>query len=72
MWLIPSANAATRGVWRTTGRVGAVLLGLGFARLLGLGLVPWAQLRLVDPFWGTAGALDGNSSDIINDDGIRS
>ena len=64
-WLIPSANVATRGVWSTNGRVGAVLSGLRFARLL-------ERLRLLDPLLGTVGALDGDSGDILNDDGSRS
>ena len=72
MWLIPSANATTRGVWSTNDYVGAVLLVLRFVQLLGLRLARQERLRSLGPLFGTTGALDGNSGDILNDDGSRS
>ena len=64
MWLVPSANAATNGICRNKGFVAGVLDGRETSEIKVARLV---RLRLLYPLVGTAGALDGGTDDIIND-----
>ena len=64
-WLIPNANAAANGVCKTGGCLVGVLDGRAPSEAKGARL---ERLRLLCPLVGTAGALDGATSDIVDDD----